>query len=106
MKGYAGYMLRINLTTREVRKEKLDESLLRMHLGGKGLATRIAYDEIPAGTDPIGPENKLIMATGPLSGTRVISSSRTSFVSKSPQTGGYGSSTVGGHLAEELKFAG
>jgi len=106
MKGYAGKILRVNLTTKEVKTEKLDEKIARMHIGGRGLATRIAYDEIPADADPYGPENKLIMATGPLTGTRVIASSKTTFVGKSPQTGGYASSNVGGHLAQELKFAG
>lgn len=106
MKGYAGQILRVNLTTKEVKREKLDENLARMHLGGRGLATRIVYDEVPVNADPLGPENKLIMASGPLSGTRVIASGKTSFVAKSPLTGGYGSSNVGGHLAEEMKYAG
>ncbi|MDP2908411.1 MAG: aldehyde ferredoxin oxidoreductase family protein [Nanoarchaeota archaeon] len=106
MKGYAGEILRVNLSTKEVKKEKLDENLARIHLGGRGLATRIAYDEIPSDADPLSPGNKLIMASGPLSGTRVPASGKTDFVAKSPLTGGYGSSNVGGHLAEEMKFAG
>lgn len=106
MKGYAGEILRVNLSTKEVKKEKLDENLARIHLGGRGLATRIAYDEIPSDADPLSPSNKLIMASGPLSGTRVPASGKTDFVAKSPLTGGYGSSNVGGHLAEEMKFAG
>lgn len=106
MKGYAGYILRVNLTTKEVKKEKLTEEMAKSHLGGRGIAAKIAYDEIPANADPLGPENKLVMASGPLSGTRVISSGKTHFSAKSPLTGGYGSSNVGGHLAEEIKFAG
>jgi aldehyde:ferredoxin oxidoreductase len=106
MKGYAGNILRVNLTTKEVKKEKLTEEMAKAHLGGRGLGSRIIYDEVPADADPLGPENKLVMASGPLSGTRVISSGKMHFNAKSPLTGGYGSSNVGGHLAEEIKFAG
>ncbi|MDP2907425.1 MAG: aldehyde ferredoxin oxidoreductase family protein [Nanoarchaeota archaeon] len=106
MKGYAGNILRVNLTTKEVKKEKLTEEMAKAHLGGRGLGSKIIYDEIPADADPLGPENKLVMASGPLSGTRVISSGKTHFNAKSPLTGGYGSSNVGGHMAEEIKFAG
>ncbi|MCG2718921.1 MAG: aldehyde ferredoxin oxidoreductase family protein, partial [Nanoarchaeota archaeon] len=104
--GYTGKILRVNLSTKEITTEDLTEKMAKFHIGARGLATRIAYDEIPCDADPSGPENKIIMATGPLSGTRVIASGKTTFVGKSPQTNGYGSSNVGGHLAEELKFAG
>ncbi|MCL6451067.1 MAG: aldehyde ferredoxin oxidoreductase family protein, partial [Acetobacteraceae bacterium] len=82
------------------------ESLAREFLGGRGFVAKLLYDEVPPGTDPLSPENRVVMASGPLSGAFVPSSGKFSFGAKSPLTGGYGDSNVGGHLAPELKYAG
>ncbi|MFW5877993.1 MAG: aldehyde ferredoxin oxidoreductase family protein, partial [bacterium] len=97
--------LRVNLTTGELKKELTPAKIRKDYIGGRGLGARILWDEVPAGADPLGPENKLIITTGPLAGLYIPGASKTTFVSKSPATGGYGDSSVGGHLASELKYA-
>jgi len=67
--GYAGKLLRVNLSTGEIKTEQLDFALSRMFLGGRGLASKILYDEIDPKVDPLSPENKIIFAAGPLTGT-------------------------------------
>ena len=106
MKGYAGKILKVNLFNRTIKTEKLSEKLAEDYVGGRGFAAKIIYDEIDAKTSPLHKDNKLVMASGPLSGTRAIASGKTTFASKSPLTGGYGDSNIGGHLASELKYAG
>jgi len=106
MNGYAGTILRVNLTTGEIRKEPYDPQVARDFLGGRGLGIYTLYNEVPAGTDPLGPENKLIASTGPLSGLLVPGAGKMDWTTKSPLTGGYASASVGGHLTAELKYAG
>ncbi|NWG01469.1 MAG: aldehyde ferredoxin oxidoreductase family protein [Syntrophaceae bacterium] len=106
MYGYGGKVIRIDLTKKKIEKKELDPSLAKEWLGGRGFIAKILYDEIPQGTDPLSPENKLIIATGPLSGTFWPSAAKIVFGTKSPLTGGYGDSNLGGFLMAELKFAG
>lgn len=106
MDGFAGNILRINLTTRAVRVEPLTAEMARDYLGGRGFAARILYDEIPAGADPLGPENKVVLASGPLSGVLVPAAGKITLAAKSPATGGWGDSNMGGHLAAEIRYAG
>ena len=76
-------------------------------IGGTGLAARIMYQEIPAGADPLGPENVLVFSTVPFQGgSRILGSGRFSVCAKSPLTGIFGESTGGGYNAEEFKKAG
>ena len=84
MFGFMGKILRVNLTTGEIREEPVPEKEAKMFLGGSGLATRYLFDETKPGLDPLGPENKLIYMTGPLTGTMSPSSGRFSAVAKSP----------------------
>ncbi|TFF92357.1 aldehyde ferredoxin oxidoreductase, partial [Candidatus Thorarchaeota archaeon] len=70
------------------------------------LATRMLYDMVDSGTDPLGPENPLIFMTGPFCGTMVPTGSKSTVCAKSPKTGLLGYSTVGGHFGADLKFAG
>ncbi len=106
-KGYVGKILRINLSERKVNEEKLKEEWLPLFLGARGLGAKILFEEVdPSSADPLGPENKLIFATGPLNGTRAPSSSRYALVTKSPLTGLFLESLAAGFLAPELKFAG
>ncbi len=104
--GYAGWILRVNLTDKTFKKEKLEVRLAEEYLGGRGFAARLLYDELEPGIDPLGPKNKVVVAGGPLSGLFVPGAGKTEFAAKSPATGGWGDSSVGGMLSAELKQAG
>jgi aldehyde:ferredoxin oxidoreductase len=104
--GYAGNILRIDLTERDVKISKLERDLAAGFLGGRGFNSKGLYDEISPGTDTLGPDNKLFISTGPLVGTTFPTASRFNISAKSPQTGILGDSNAGGHLAPEIKFAG
>ncbi|WP_406678383.1 aldehyde ferredoxin oxidoreductase family protein [Moorella sp. ACPs] len=104
--GYTGKVLRVNLSTRSVAEEHLNEMELRKYIGGVGLAAKVFVEEVPANIDPLSPDNILIFATGPLTGTSVPTSGRHAVVAKSPLTGIWGESDVGGYWGKELKWAG
>ena len=104
--GYAGKILRVNLTDDAVSKEPLDREEARQYLGGRGFNAYRLYKELEAGIDPLGPENKLMIATGPLVGTMFPTASRFNVSAKSPLTGIFGDTNAGGHFASEMKFAG
>jgi aldehyde:ferredoxin oxidoreductase len=106
MNGWMGKILRVNLTEEKVAVEDLDEGLARKFIGGRGLATKMIYDEVDPGVDPISPENKLIFATGPLTGAGPITSCRYMVVTKGYLTGAIACSNSGGNFGPELKFAG
>ncbi len=106
MQGYAGRILRVDLTTGQTRAEPLEEARARKHLGGRGLGAQVLFDEMSPGADPLGPENRLVMAMGPLAGTNAPGSGRFAVVAKSPLTGVFGEAYTGGFFAHELKFAG
>jgi aldehyde:ferredoxin oxidoreductase len=99
-------LLRIDLQAQTSISEPIPELYEQMFLGGKGLATAYFVKEVPPGIDPLGPENKFIVATGPLNGTIAPASSRFEIVTKSPLTGIYLDCNSGGHFAQELKAAG
>ncbi len=104
--GYAGHTVEINLTTGQVTKTPLPEDLARDYIGGRGFVARLLWERISRGTDPFGPQNLLITATGPMSGHLVPASGKTHFGTKSPATGGYADSNMGGHFGPALKYAG
>ena len=104
--GYVGRFLNVDLSTGELRDEAPDESLLREFIGGYGLGARILYERVPAGADPLGPDNVLGLVTGPLTGTSAVMSTRYCAVAKSPLTGGWGDANSGGEFGPALKFAG
>lgn len=106
MLGYRGKILKVELTSGEISEMPINPDMARDYIGGAGYACRILYDMIDAKTDPLGPENPLFILTGPFTGTMVPTGSKTSFCARSPQTGLWGYSTVGGHLGADLKFAG
>jgi aldehyde:ferredoxin oxidoreductase len=103
--GYKGKMLFVDLSKREAVTRKLGEDLARKFIGGRGFGARILYEKVAPGTDALGPENLLIMATGPLTGTQVPGS-KMSIIAKSPASGAYGDSSIGGFLGPQIKFAG
>lgn len=104
--GYAGKVLRVNLTTGAAAIEPLEQQLAKNYLGGRGFNIRRMYDEIPANLDGLSPENKLFFSTGPLVGTMFPGAGRFNVSAKSPQTGILGDSNAGGFFGPELKFAG
>ena len=104
--GYTGAILRVNLTRGTVRKEKISEELRRRYLGGSGFVAYYLWKELEGGIEPLGPENKLVIATGPVTGTPIMGSGRHSLGAKSPLTGGIAFSQVGEFWGTELKRAG
>jgi len=104
--GYTGKILRINLSEKETKIQKVNESLIKKYIGGRGWGAKIIWDEIPNYVKPFDKENKLIIASGPLTGTMAIGSGKTSISSISPLTNYYGDSNVGGMFGAELKQAG
>jgi len=105
--GYWGKILRVDLTTGEIKTQHLSEDIYKYYIGGEGLAIKILYDEIPKGADPLGPENVLVFAVGPLQGgSRFLGSGRFAVAAKSPLTNIFGSGLGGGYIAEELKRSG
>jgi len=104
--GYAGAILRVDLGSGSVRKEPLPESLVKNFIGGRGFVAKMLYDEIVPGIQPFDPQNMLIAATGPLTGHFLPASGKTHFGTKSPATGGYADSNMGGHFGPQLKYAG
>lgn len=106
MDGWVGNILRVDLTRGDYSVEDLDPDLAKDYIGGRGLATKFLCDEIDPMIDPLGPENRLIIATGPLTGTGAITGARSMVVAKSALNDLVGCANMGGHFGPELKFAG
>jgi aldehyde:ferredoxin oxidoreductase len=106
MYGYAGKIARVNLTTGKTWTEDLNPEFLKDYVGGRGLAARILYDELKAGIDPLGPENKFMIATGPFAGSNIPGGTRYITACKSPLTGGWGEANAAGRMGPMLKQAG
>ena len=104
--AYYEKIARVNLTTGEIKIEPLDLDLAHKFIGGRGLGTKILYDEGVATVDPLSPENKLVYITGPLTGAAAPSTGRYMVVTKSPLTGMIASSNSGGIWGQKLKYAG
>jgi len=104
--GYTGRYLWVDLTSGEVSKVPTGDWRAELYLGGSGFGTKILWDEVSASVDPFSPENRLIFATGPLTGTIWPTAGRLQVIGKSPLTGIYGDANSGGHFAPELKYAG
>jgi aldehyde:ferredoxin oxidoreductase len=107
MFAYAGKILRVDLTTGKVSTEPLSEEMAKSYVGGIGLGIRLLMDNSKPGTDPFDPDNPLIFATGPLSGTMgPTAGNGYAVVSKSPATGGVGEAKAHGFFGPDLKRAG
>lgn len=104
--GYFGTQLRVSLDSKEILEENIDASILRKYLGGVGYAARVLYDEIPEGTNPLLPENKLIFITSPLTANRIPGGGSIMLCFKSPLTNTWGESRCGGNFGPNLKSAG
>ena len=106
MSGWTGKLLRVNLTEGTSTVEDIPEDWRKEYVGGRGLAARYLYEEMDATADPLSPENKLIFATGPLTGTPVPCGARYMVVTKGALTNAITTSNSGGHWGPEVKFAG
>jgi aldehyde:ferredoxin oxidoreductase len=106
MNGWTGNLLRIDLTTASAKKETFSEEFARSWVGGRGFALKILWDELKPGIDALGPENKLIVALGPIAGIPAPNTGKAVVAAKSPLTGGYGDGNVGTRVAIELRKAG
>ena len=104
--GYMGKVLRVDLSRSKISEETPDPNMVKMFLGGSGLATKYLLDEVKPGVDPLGPENKLIFMTGPLTGTGSPSGGRYTAVAKSPLTGFWGQANSAGFWGVDFKRSG
>ncbi len=98
-------ILRVNLSNRKVLPEAIDDEMLKMFIGGRGLAAKILWDEAKH-VDPLSPDNKLIIATGPFNGLRTPSGGKLVIAAKSPLTYGYGDGNIGTMASVHLRKAG
>lgn len=106
MNGWTGKLIRVNLSDKSIKLEKLNMEDANLYLGGRGLGSKYLYDEIDPTIDPLSPENKLIFMTGPMTGTYATCAGRFNVVAKAPLTGTIGASNSGGSFGPELKYAG
>ncbi len=106
MSGYMGKILNVDLTNQKTEITDIDQQIAQNYIGGAGYATRLVYSDVPAGADPLGPENRLVLMTGPVTGTRYPTSGRFSVAAKSPLTGILATSTSSGFWGMELKRCG
>jgi len=104
--GYAGKLLRVDLTSEQITDEKLDEETARKYIGGTGIGAKYLYDEVPAGVEWSDEGNRIIMASGPLGGTTVGGSGTFSAVTKGPLTNGAVAVQANGFLGAFLRFCG
>ena len=106
MYGWTGRLLRVNLSTGDVKREDVSKEVLEDYIGGSGLGAKIFNDEVPADVEPLSPENKILFMTGPLTGTLAPTGGRYMVITKSPLTGIWLETNSGGEWGAELKFAG
>jgi len=101
-----GKILRVNLSTRSITTDPLQEEVARKFIGGRGLSAKILFDELKPGVNPLGPENKLVVAGGPMGVIPFSGNSRFSVCAKSPLGLGWGESYSGGYMAPKIKQSG
>ncbi len=106
MNGFYSRILKVDLSLKTFQIEIPGDDIYHNYLGGKGLASYLLFENNPPGVDPLAPENCLIFATGPFSGSRIWGACRYGVYSKSPQTGIYSESYAGGKVPEAIDAAG
>ncbi|MHA1925071.1 MAG: aldehyde ferredoxin oxidoreductase family protein [Candidatus Thorarchaeota archaeon] len=104
--GYAGKILRVDLSKEKISSTEVTDEFARNFIGGNGFAAKILYDEMTPGIDPLGPENLYSIMTGPAAGTLLPCAGRANVHTKSPLTGYFFDSSGGGNFAPEIKYAG
>ncbi len=106
IKGYTGKFLRVDMTNSKLSNISFDEKTLRKYLGGTGLGSKILYDEVPPEIDWSHPENRFIIASGPLGGTSIGGSGTVSVITKGALTNGVAATQANGYFGAFLRFAG
>jgi aldehyde:ferredoxin oxidoreductase len=106
MKGYAGKILHVNLTSGLFTVEEPQEEFYRMYIGGSSLGTYYVMKGMVPGTDPLSPGSVLVFSVGPIAGSNISGAARHAVTGKSPQTGGIMASEAGGYWAPDFKRAG
>ena len=104
--GFNGKLLRVNLSTGEIRNEAIPDDILKKYLGGAGVALHFLLKELDRGIDPLGEKNKLVFSLGPGAGVKAPGMDMHMVLSKSPLTGGVGESQTPGWWGPRLKKAG
>jgi aldehyde:ferredoxin oxidoreductase len=104
--GYTGKILRVDLSNRNITGETHGDTFYRRYIGGWGIVGYHLLKELPPMIDPLGPENKLVFAAGPITGVPLPGNGRNAVGAKSPLTGGFGVGEAGGYWGAELKHAG
>jgi aldehyde:ferredoxin oxidoreductase len=104
--SWAGKILRVNLTEGTVKTEPLNMEWARAYIGSRGLGSKYLINEVDPKVDPLSPENKIIWATGPLTGTMASTGGRYTVITKGPLTGAIACSNSGGYWGAEFKMAG
>ncbi len=106
MQGFGGHILRVDLSSGSIRREKTDPAFMLQVIGGRGLNSTRLHAELKRDCDPLSPENMLLIGVGPLTGTLLSASAFMTISGKSPLTGILGDSAAGGFFGAELKQAG
>lgn len=106
MSDFTGTILRIDLSSGKTEKERISEKMRKNYAGGRGINSRILFDEVGPDIDPLSPDSRLIFASGPLSGTAAPSAARFTVTAKSPLTGILGDANAGGRFGPAMKRAG
>jgi len=104
--GYQGKILDVNLSSGNIKIKIISQNILREYIGGSGLSAKILYEGTNEKTDPLGPENLLIIHDWSFYGYKIPSSGRHHITAKSPLTGIFGEGDAGGRWGIELKKAG
>jgi len=106
VRGWAGRLLRVDLSSGRYWIQDIDPSILVSFVGGRGLAVKLLWDELRPGVDPLSPLNKLVIAAGPLTGYPGPNTGKLVIAAKSPLTGGYGDGNIGSWASVHLRKAG
>ena len=106
MGKYSMHFIDVDLSNKRVDIKTFDEEICKAYLGGVGISSKIIYDEVPSGADPLGKENILCFSLGAFTGTGLPTACRVEASSKSPITGLIGTSNSGNYWGAELAYAG
>ena len=99
-------LVKVDLSNGQVTREEIPEEYIREYIGGSSLGVRLLWDYLDPSVDPLDPRSPLLWVTGPLTGSAGPTTCRSSVCARSPQTGLWGESNIGGFVGPELRFAG
>jgi aldehyde:ferredoxin oxidoreductase len=99
-------ILEVDLSLGKFKEKDVPKEIIKKYIGGKGVGTRLLFDRAKPKTDPLGPNNLLIFATGPLTGLNISGGEKLAVIFKSPQTNIFGESYCGGYFAPQFKRTG